>query len=208
VAAHDQKFGFTQLAFSARRPLDLDQVANPLQKGVGRKRLLKEVVRSGFLQFGHLGGFDHSRDAEDLYRIQASIASNVLAHQFAVQIGQHHVQHNDVGAEFLHLHPCIKTVIGRAQFKPAVPLECIRHQIDQVLVVVDDQQLLLAAFQGIRRDTVFFHEVVEMVARDSAEPTPWNPKPLERPVVKATNDRLLTYLADLGRFPSREHRLQ
>ena len=207
VAAHDP-IGYAKLTSSASWPLDLDQVANPLQQGVGRERLLKKVVRSGFLQFGHLGGFDHSRDTKDLHRIQASIASNVLAYKLAVQIGQHDVQNYDVGTEFLDLHPCIKTVVGRSQFKSAVPLKCIRHQIDQVLVVVDDQQLLLAALQGIGRDAVFFHEIVEVVARDSAKPTPWHPKTFQRPVVEATNDCLLTDLADLGRFPSREHRLQ
>src|SRR5262249_52644332 len=65
---------------------------------------------------------------------------------------------------------------------------------------VHDQRFALPAFEGIRGDAVFFHELVEDIARNPAELRAGHAKPLELAGVKAANDRLLADLANPGRF--------
>ena len=91
--------------------------------------------------------------------------------------------------------------------KSFVALKNVDQQLDQLLIIVDDENLSLATFQSIRRDAVFLHELKQQVARNPAEAAPWNPKTLQSSIVKAANDRLLTYFTNLGSLSSRENRL-
>src|SRR5262249_8465902 len=61
--------------------------------------------------------------------------------------------------------------------------------------------------QGVSWDSIFLHEAVKGIARNSPEARSGNAKPLELTRVKAANDRLLTHFTDLGRLACRENRL-
>ena len=83
----------------------------------------------------------------------------------------------------------------------------VDDQLDQILIVVDDQDLALAAVEGVGRDAVVPHERVELVARNAAEAAARHAEALELAGVEAANDRLLADLADLGGFAGRENSL-
>ena len=101
--------------------------------------------------------------------------------------------------------PASKPLLTRADLEAAVAFQHVGDQLDQFLVVVDDQDLALAAFQGIGRNAVVAHERVQLVARDAAEAAARHAKSLELSGVEAANDGLLADLADLGRFAGRKH---
>jgi hypothetical protein len=100
------------------------------------------------------------------------------------------------------LHPGIKTIVRRADFESTVSFETISHQIYKILIVIDDQQFLATAFQGIRWDTIVFHEDKQMVSRDPTETASGNSESFQCSVVKTTDDRLLADFANLGSFAS------
>ena len=72
--------------------------------------------------------------------------------------GQHDVEHDQVGTIFLDHHAGVEAVVDAADFEAAVAFQHVDDQFDQFFVVVDDQDLPLAAFQGIGRDAVVAHE--------------------------------------------------
>ena len=92
-----------------------------------------------------------------------------LADFDAVDIGQHHVEHDQVGPEFLDQHAGAEAVVHAADLEAAVALQLIDDQLDQILIVVDDENLALAAVERIGRDAVVAHERVELIARNAAE---------------------------------------
>src|SRR5207244_2298736 len=67
--------------------------------------------------------------------------------------------------------------------------------------------LALAALEGVGRDAVVLHELVQRLAGDAAKTRSRNAEAFELAIVEAANDRLLTDLADLGGFASRENGL-
>jgi len=83
----------------------------------------------------------------------------------------------------------------------------LEDQLHQLDVVVDEQDLALAALQGIGRDAVVLHELVQGLAGDAAEPAARHAEPLELAVVEAADDGLLGDLTDLRGFAGREHGL-
>ena len=135
------------------------------------------------------------------------LSADPLADFLAVDIGQHHVEDDQVRAVFLDHHARIETVVGDAHFEPAVFLQNLGDQLDQFHVVVDEENLALPALESFGRDAVVLHELVEGFARDAAEPRSGDAKSFELPVVEATDDRLLTDFADLGGLAGREHGL-
>jgi hypothetical protein len=44
----------------------------------------------------------------------------------------------------------------------------------ELLIVVDDEDFSLAAFEGVGGDAVVLHEGEDLVARDDAEPVPFS----------------------------------
>ena len=80
-------------------------------------------------------------------------AANSLANFLAIDVGQHHVQNHQVRSELLDTHARVKTVVGRANVKASIPLEAVLNQIDQILIVINDQQLFLSAFQVRRSES-------------------------------------------------------
>ena len=81
----------------------------------------------------------------------------------------------------------------------------IDDQFDQILIVVDDENLALAAIEGIGRDAVVAHERIELIARNAAEAAARHAEALQLAGIEATNDRLLADLANLGGFASGEY---
>ena len=128
-----------------------------------------------------------------------------LADFDAVDIGQHHVEHDQVGAELLDQHAGAEAVVDAADVEAAVALQLIDDQFDQIFIVVDDEDLALAAIEGVGRNAVVAHERVELIARNAAEPAARNAEALQLARVEAANDRLLTDLANLGGFAGREN---
>src|SRR5262249_26242188 len=104
-------------------------------------------------------------------------------------------------------HAGIKAGSGHADLKTAVLFQDLGHQLDQFDVVIDKEHLALAALQGIGRDAIVFHEPVERLARDAAEPGTWYPEALELSVVETANNGLLADLADFGGLAGRENGL-
>ena len=78
-------------------------------------------------------------------------------------------------------------------------------RVDNVLLVVDHQNLPLAAFESVRRNLVVFHELVQCFPRNAAELRAWYSEALELTVIEAADDSLLANLADLRGFTGREH---
>ena len=101
--------------------------------------------------------------------------------------------------------PASKPLLTRADFEAAVLFQHVDDQLDQFLIVVDDQDLALAAFQGVGRDAVVAHERVQFIPRNAAETAARHAKALELSGIEATNNRLLADLADFGRFAGRKH---
>ena len=86
--------------------------------------------------------------------IFVSSSVRVLADQvadfFAVDVRQHHVEHDDVGAIFFDHHAGGEAVVGDADFEPAVVLQRVADQFHQILVVIDDERLAACRFPGRR----------------------------------------------------------
>src|SRR5262249_22567298 len=74
-------------------------------------------------------------------------------------------------------------------------------------LIIDEQNLALAALQGVGGDAVVLHELVEGLAGDAAELGARHAEALELPVVEATDDGLLGDLADFRGLAGREHGL-
>src|SRR5262249_38101058 len=83
--------------------------------------------------------------------------------------------------------------------------EDLAHKFDKLGIIVHQQHLALAAFEGIGGDAVVLHEFVERFARNAAEPGAGDPEAFELSVVETPNDGLLADLANFGRLAGREH---
>src|SRR5205085_520961 len=62
------------------------------------------------------------------------------------------------------------------------------HQLNQFDIIIDQQHLALAAFEGIGGNTVVLHELIKRFARDAAKPGARDPKSLELPIVETTDN--------------------
>ena len=133
------------------------------------------------------------------------VAADPLADFLAVDVRKHDVQHDQVGMIFLDHHAGVEAVVDAADLETPVALQHVGDQLDQLLVVVDQQHLPLAAFQGVGGDAVVPHEHVELLAGNAAETAAGHAESLQLSRVKTANDRLLADLADLGRLAGREH---
>ena len=109
------------------------------------------------------------------------------------------------GRYSLTIMPASKPLLTRADLEAAVALQHVGDQLDQFLVVVDDQDLSLAAFQGIGGNAVVAHEREKLIAGDAAKPAARHAESLQLSRIETANDGLLADLADLGRFAGREH---
>jgi hypothetical protein len=136
--------------------------------------------------------------------IHRAVGSNPLANFPSVDIRKHHIQDDQVGSKLLDLHPGVKAVVCGSYFEATVSLETVSHQIHEVLIVVDDQEFLSAALQSIGRDPVVLHEDKQVVSRNPSKATPRYSESFQGSVVKATDNRLLAHLANLGSLARRE----
>ncbi len=187
---------------------DFEQVASTVEQFVDSERLLQEVVGTSGTQVGHFVLFDHTRNADDFDSFQSAIAANSLANFFAIDIGEHHIQHDEIGTKFLDEHTGIETIVGGFDIEASVALECIEHQLYKLLIIVDDQKLTLATLEGIGGDAIVAHETIKFVPRNASEPAAWDSKALQGAVVEAANNGLLTDFADLGCFACGEYCLR
>jgi len=186
------------------RAFDFELVANSVDQLIDRKRLLHKVVSAGCAKIRNLVRFDHTGDAQDLYRIHRAIRPNTLAYFPTVDVWEHDVQDDQVRAKFLDLHPGVKAVVGGSDFEATVAFESISHQIYQILIVIDDQQFLSTAFQCIGWNAVVFHEDEQMIAWNPTKPASRNSEALQCSVVETTDDRLLADFANLCSLACRE----
>src|SRR5205814_1083436 len=104
-------------------------------------------------------------------------------------------------------HAGVEAVGGDAHLEAAVLFEDLVDQLDQLGVVVHEQHFALAALEGVGRDAVVLHDLVERLARDAPEARAGDPEAFQLAVVEATDDGLLAHLADLGGLAGREHGL-
>ncbi len=116
------------------------------------ERLLDEVVRTGIAQLLNLVVFDHARDADDPHIVHRLVAAHEPADFDAVDIGQHHVEHDQIGPEFLDQHAGAEAVVDAADLEAAVALQLIDDQFDQIFIVVDDEDLALSAVERVGRE--------------------------------------------------------
>src|SRR5262249_23859829 len=141
----------------------------------------------------------------DAHIFQGLVIAHPVANFPTVDIGQHDVEHDEVGTVLLHHHAGIETGSCHAYFEAPVLLQDLGHELDQLDIVVDEQDLPLAAFQGIGRNAIVLHELVKRLAWDAPEPRTGYPESLELSVVETTNDGLLTDLADFGGLAGRKN---
>src|SRR5262249_45355849 len=125
----------------------------------------------------------------------------------AVDVRQHDVQNDEIGPVFLDHHAGIEAGGGHAHLEAAVIFQNLGHELNQLDIVVDEQDLALAAFQGIGGNAVVLHELVQHFPRNTAEAGTGHAEALELPVVEATDNGLLADLANLGGFAGRENSL-
>ena len=187
--------------------LDLQLHAHPLDEHVDVEGLLQEVVGSGELEFLDLVVFHHAGDADDPHILEAGVGPHAMADFLAVDVRQHHVQDDEVGAVFLDHHAGVEAVGSNANLEAAVLLEGLVHDVDQFGIVVHEKDLPLAALQSVRRNVVVLHELVQRLTGNPPELGARNPETLELTIVEAADDGLLADLADLCGFAGREHGL-
>lgn len=188
-------------------PVNFEQIANTIQKAICRKWLLHEIIGPGGAKVGNFVLLNHPGNAKNLDAIHRSIASNTLANFAAVNVWEHHVKNDHVRPKLLDLHTCVEAIVGGSNVESPVAFEGVVHEIYQILVIVNDQQLLLSAFKGIGRNTIVFHEYKKLISWNPAESASGYTKAFERSVVKASYDRLLAHLAYLGGLAGRKNSL-
>src|SRR5262249_10259282 len=164
-----------------RHRLDLQLPAHPVDELVDLEGLVQEVVGPRQAQLLDLVLLDHAADAEDADVLQGRVGADAVAHLLAVDVREHDVQDDQVGAVLLDHHAAVEAGGGDADLEAAVPFQDLGHHLDQIDVVIDEQHLALAALQGVGRDAVVLHELVEHLARDAAEARAGHAEPLELP---------------------------
>ena len=152
-----------------RGRLDLQQLAHPVDQLSISNGLCRKSSAAGQLQLLDLVLLDHAGDAEDAHVFQRGVGADALADFLAVDVRQHDVEDDQVGPIFLDHHAGVEAVVGDADLEAAVLFEDLGHQLDQFGIVVDEQDLALAALEGVGRDAVVLHELVEHLAGDAAE---------------------------------------
>lgn len=185
--------------------INFDQIADAIEQSVGRERLLEEVVGTCGSKISDFIVFDHTRDTQDADRVHRAIGANALANFATIDVGQHHVEDDAIRAKLFDLHARIEAVVGGADFEAAIAFEGVVHQVHQVLIVIDDEQFLLAAFEGVGGDTVVLHKNEQLIAWNPAKTAAGNSEAFQRSVVEATNDCLLAHLANLGGLAGRKN---
>src|SRR5947199_7438127 len=107
-------------SFSASRQgggLDLQQGAHAVDQLLDLERLVQEVVGPGQAQLLDLVLLDHAADAEDAHVFQGRVGADAVADLLAVDVGQHHVQHDQVGPVLLDHHAGVEAGGGNAHLK-------------------------------------------------------------------------------------------
>src|SRR5262245_49948940 len=156
----------------------IQELARSIDQAIDREWLLQEIVGARGSQIGDLILLDHAANANDLHLLERVVRANTLANFLAVDIGQHNVEHDQIGPKLLHEHAGVEAVVRRLDLKAAVASERVAHQLNQFLIVIDDQQLPLAALEGIGRNAVVPHKRVQLVPRNAAESAARNAEPL------------------------------
>src|ERR1043166_4082095 len=185
----------------------LEHLAHAVDQLLRVKRLVHEVVGPCETQVLNLVVLDHAADAQDADFFHGVVRTHPLAHFLAVDVRQHDVENQEVRTIFLHQHAGVEAGGGDLDLEAAVLFEELRHDFDELSVVVNEKDLAAARFERIGRDAVVLHELVQHFARDAAKARPRDSEALELPVVKATDNGLLADLANLGSFACRENGL-
>ncbi len=123
-----------------------------------------------------------------------------------VDVGKHDVEHDHVRMVFLDHHAGVEAVVGHADLEATVRFEDVPNQLDQFLVVIHDQRLAFAAFEGVGRNAVFLHELIEDVAGNTPKTRSGDSEPFELSGIKAADNGLLADLTDFGCFARRKDR--
>src|SRR5262249_32495377 len=173
-----------------RHRFNFELTAHPVDQLLDVKRLVQEIVRSGELQLLDFVVLDHAADAEDAHVFQGRVGPHPVTYFLAVDVRQHDVEDNQVRPIFLDHHACIEAIAGYANFKAAVLLQDLGHQLDQFCVIIDQKDFALATFQGIGRNAVVSHKAIQGLARDAAEAGTGYPESLQLTIVKTTDDGL------------------
>ena len=170
------------------------------------ERLLEEIVRAGVLAAAE--SFPSSTMPEmQMIRTSSIVLSLRTRWQTSMPLISGSITSSTTrsGRNSLIIMPAPKPLLTLRTSKRPSRCKLIDDQFDQILVVVDDQDLALAAVERVGRDAVVAHERVELIARNAAEAAARHAEALELAGIEATNDRLLTDLADLGGFAGGEH---
>ena len=106
---------------------------------------MEEVVRPGEPEFLNLVFFDHAGDAQDAHIFERGVGAHPMAHFFAVDVGQHHVEDDQVGMVLFDHHARVEAVLSDAHFEAAVLFEHFADELDQFGIVVHHEHFAFAA---------------------------------------------------------------
>src|SRR5205085_7059083 len=150
---------------------------------------------------------DHAADDDDLRVLELRLLADRLTDDVAVDVGEHVVEDDQVGAELLREHAGVVTGIGRLYLKSAIPFQHVHKQFHNLRIVIHNQDFSLAGIQRIRGNSVVLHKGNQRLAGNSPKAASWNAKALQSPAVEAANDGLLRDFADFRGFTGCENGL-
>ena len=101
----------------------------------------------------------------------------------------------------------LKLNVDAANLEAVIAREDIDEQLDDLLVVIDDKNALLAAFEQLGGDVVGLHEPQQLDTGNAPEARARHTEAVEPAVVEAPDDGVLADLADLGGLAGGEHLL-
>ena len=115
------------------------------------ERLLDEIIGAGLEQIVDFVLVDDTGDDNDLHVLEAGIFADGLANDVTVDVGEHVIEDDQVGQEFLGEDSGVVAGAGGLDLKPAVAFQDIDEEFDDLGIVIDDQDFELPVVQGIRR---------------------------------------------------------
>ena len=185
----------------------VQMLADAVDKRFDFEGLVHKIVGTGRLEFGDFVFLDQAGNAHDFDFVPVFIGAHALANFATVDIGQHHVQHDEFRAIFLNHHAGFEAVVDATNFEPTVTFQHVGHQFDQIDVVIDDEDFAFAAFQRVGWNAVVAHKAEQFSARNAAEPAAGDAEAFELARVETANDGLLADFADFGCFAGGEDTL-
>src|SRR5690606_35246217 len=108
-------------------------------------------------------------DDDDFGVLQRRAGADALADDVAVDIREHVVEEEDVGAEALGEHAGLVAGAGGLDLEAAIADEHVADEGEDGVIIIDDEDAAGVALNERRRDVVIFHKADEFLARDAAE---------------------------------------